>query len=109
MAYDDGLAQRAREVIEELPGFNEKKMFGGICWLLHGNMAGGIINDDIIIRVGPDNYESALALPHTRVFDITGRVMKGWVMVSPKGHEEDKDLESWIRKGIDFALSLPPK
>lgn len=109
MAYDEGLAQRVREIIEDLPGFNEKKMFGGICWLIHGNMAGGIINDEIIIRVGPENHESALAQPHTRVFDITGRVMKGWVMVSPQGHEDEQDLADWIKKGVDFALSLPPK
>ena len=109
MAYDEGLAQRVREMIEERDGFNDKKMFGGICWLFHGNMAGGIINEDIIIRVGPGRYDAALQQPDTRVFDITGRVMKGWVMVSGNGLKSDATLAEWIQTGVDFALSLPPK
>lgn len=109
MAYDEGLAQRIREILEEKPGYDEKKMFGGVCFLLHGNMACGIMDYDIIVRVGPENYEKSLNLPHARKFDITGRPMKGWVMVSHKGHESDKDLDNWVHRGIDFALSLPPK
>ncbi len=109
MAYDEGLAQRVRELLEERPGYNEKKMFGGMCYLLHGNMACGIINDDLIVRVGPDNFEGALKLPHTRSFDITGRAMKGWVMVSSAGHDSDEKLADWVQKGVEFALSLPPK
>lgn len=109
MAYDKGLAQRVREILEELPGFNEKKMFGGICWLLHGNMAGGIINDDLIVRVGPEKYDTALNQPGTRVFDITGRVMKGWVMVSSTELESDQALSNWMQQGVDFARTLPPK
>lgn len=109
MAYDEGLAQRVRELLEEKPEYNEKKMFGGICWLIKGNMACGILNDEIIVRVGPQRYEDSLELPHTRKFDITGRPMKGWVMVSHQGHESDEDLISWVQKGVNFALSLPPK
>lgn len=109
MAYDEGLAQRVREILEEKPGFVEKKMFGGICFLLHGNMACGILDYDIIVRVGPEKYENALTLPHARVFDFTGRPMKGWVMVSHEGHESDEELFGWIQKGVDFAMSLPPK
>jgi len=109
MAYDEGLAQRVTELLEEMPGFNEKKMFGGVCYLLNGNMACGVLNEDIIVRVGPENYENSLKLPHTRKFDITGRPMKGWVMVSPGGHASDEDLAAWVRKGVNFALSLPPK
>ena len=109
MAYDSGLAQRVRELLEEKEGFAEKKMFGGICFLLHGNMACGIINDDLIVRVGMEGYEAALALPHTRRFDITGRAMKGWVMVAAEGHEEDEKLADWLKKGTDFVLTLPPK
>jgi len=109
MAYDEGLAQRVREEIEELPGFDEKKMFGGICFLLNGNMACGVLNDDIIVRVGADNYEESLRLSYTREFDLTGRSMKGWVVVSSKGLESDEGLGQWLKKGVDFARSLPPK
>jgi len=72
-------------------------------------MACGILNDEVIVRVGPQQYEDSLELPHTRKFDITGRPMKGWVMVSHDGHESDEDLMSWVQKGVNFALSLPPK
>jgi hypothetical protein len=109
MAYDEGLAQRVTELLEERPGFNEKKMFGGVCYLLNGNMACGVLNEDIIVRVGVERYEDSLKSPHTRKFDITGKPMKGWVMVSSEGHESDEDLEAWIKKGVSFALSLPPK
>jgi TfoX/Sxy family transcriptional regulator of competence genes len=109
MAYDEGLAQRVREILEEKPGYAEKKMFGGICFLLNGNMACGILDDDIIVRVGPEKYEESLKIPHSRVFDYTGRSMKGWVMVSSDGHESDEDLQDWIQKGVSYAMSLPPK
>ena len=109
MTYDAGLAQRVREIFEEKYGFNEKKMFGGICFLLNGNMACGILDDDLIVRVGPKGYEDALKLPHIRKFDITGKPMKGWVMVSYEGHESDTDLFEWVQRGINFALSLPAK
>jgi len=109
MAYDEGLAQRVRELLEEKPGFVEKNMFGGICFLLRGNMACGIINEDLIVRVGLEKYEASLKLPHTREFDITGKPMKGWVMVSWEGHETDKDLFNWIQQGVHYALSLPSK
>ena len=109
MAYDPDLAQRVREIFKEKAGFNEKKMFGGICYLHNGNMACGILNDDLIVRVGPKEYENALKLPNTRKFDITGKPMKGWVMVSSKGHDSDADLFEWVQRGVNFALSLPPK
>ena len=109
MAYDEGLAQRVTELLEEKAGFNEKKMFGGICYLLFGNMVCGVLNEDIIVRVGLETYEDSLKSSHTRKFDMTGRPMKGWVMVSPEGHESDGDLEAWVKKGVSFALSLPPK
>jgi len=109
MAYDEGLAQRVRELLEEEPGFDEKRMFGGIGFLIYGNMACGIIGDDLIVRVGKENYEDLLQLPHLRKFDLTGRPMRGWVMVSPEGCESDEDLSEWIERGVDLVLSLPPK
>ena len=109
MAYDEGLAQRVRELLGEQPGFVEKKMFGGIGFILHGNMACGINQENLIVRVGPDQYEAALTRPNTRVFDITGRPMTGWVTVEPDGYESDEALTEWVRQGVDFARSLPPK
>ncbi len=109
MAYDEGLAQRIREVLGEQPGLVEKKMFGGIGFMLHGNMACGVHKDALIVRVGPERYEEALARPHTRPFDITGRPMKGWVMVTSDGYESDDALKGWVQQGVDIALSLPAK
>ena len=109
MAYDKGLAQRVREEMTELPGFVEKKMFGGIGFMLQGNMACGVNGEDLIVRVGPDRYEDALARLHTKPFDMTGRPMKGWVMVSPQGVEADEDLRNWVQQGVEFASSLPAK
>lgn len=109
MAYDEGLAQRVRELLENEPDFQEKKMFGGLCFLIQGNMACGIIKDDLIIRVGTERYEDALKRSHARKFDITGKPLTGWVMVSWEGHEADEDLSTWIEQGVCYARSLPPK
>ena len=109
MAYDKGLAQLIRELLEERAGYFEKEMFGGIGFLLHGNMACGVLHDFLIVRVGPEKYQELLELPETRLFDITGRPMKGWIMVTPEGYESDTDLASWVERGAAFALSLPPK
>ena len=85
MAYDEGLAARVTEALGGQDGLVEKKMFGGIGYLVHGNMACGVNRNDLIIRVGPAAYEEALAHPHTDVFDMTGRPMKGWIVVRPEG------------------------
>jgi TfoX/Sxy family transcriptional regulator of competence genes len=109
VAFDEGLAHRVREILIEQPGFVEKKMFGGVGFMLHGNMACGVNQENLIVRVGPEQYEAALARPNTRVFDITGRPMTGWVTVEPDGYESDEALTEWVRQGVDFARSLPPK
>jgi TfoX/Sxy family transcriptional regulator of competence genes len=109
MAYDEVLAQRISKVLEGTPGLTEKKMFGGVGYLVHGNMACGVTKEDLIVRVGAEGYEDSLKQPHVRVFDMTGRPMKGWVTISPDGLQDQKELEAWIQKGIDFAKSLPPK
>jgi hypothetical protein len=109
MAYDEGLAQRMREALAVIPDIDEKKMFGGIGFLLNGNMACGVNKDDLIVRVGPEAYKGALAEPHTKEFDMTGRPMKGWVVVRPGGYETDQALKRWVQRGVDFALTLPPK
>jgi TfoX/Sxy family transcriptional regulator of competence genes len=109
MPYDEGLAQRVRELLEEEPGFDEKKMFGGICFLLFGNMVCGIINDDLIVRVGVDVYEEALKLAQTKKFDLTGRPMRGWVMVLSPSLESDENLSQWVQKAVTYVRSLPSK
>jgi TfoX/Sxy family transcriptional regulator of competence genes len=109
MAYDEGLAQRVREKLSELPGYVERKMFGGVGFMLRGNMACGVNGADLIVRVGPEGYRDALAEPHTGPFDMTGRPMKGWVVVTAAGYEADEDLRAWVERGVEFALSLPAK
>jgi len=109
MPFDEGLHERIQEQLTGKIEFTFKKMFGGICYLINGNMLGGIINDELIVRAGKDKHEELLKEPHTRVFDITGKVMKGWVLVEPEGIETDEQLRLWLQKGIDFASELPAK
>jgi TfoX/Sxy family transcriptional regulator of competence genes len=109
MPYNEALAQRISEGLGERPGLVEKRMFGGVGYLLMGNMACGVNKDDLIIRVGPERYEEALTEPYTRPFDMTGRPMKGWVVVTAEGYASDDDLNRWVDEGAEFALSLPPK
>jgi len=109
MPYDEKLALRVRIALENLPGLTEKKMFGGVGYLLHGNMACGVHKEFLIVRIGPDAYQDALDKPHTKVFDITGRPMTGWVMVTPEGCTDSAALTSWVQRGVDFAATLPPK
>lgn len=109
MAYDEGLAQRIRERLGADPGITEKRMFGGIAFLHRGNMAVGVTGDDLMVRVGPEAADEALARPGARVFDMTGRPMRGWVVVEGSAVAEDKVLGEWIDEGHAFAASLPPK
>lgn len=109
MAYDPGLAQRIREIMPDNANLREKEMFGGMAFMLNGNMACGVIGDELMVRVGKEAHEQAHAQPHTRSFDFTGKPMRGWVVVTAEGVAEDKDLQSWVQQGTDYALSLPPK
>ena len=109
MAYDEKLAERIRVVIEDQPEATERKMFGGLCFMVAGNMAVGIVGKQLMVRVGPDAYEAALRKPHAREMDFTGRPMKGMVMVSVAGIDSDADLGTWVARGVDFAGSLPAK
>jgi TfoX/Sxy family transcriptional regulator of competence genes len=109
MPYNDELARRIRRFLEETPGLVEKKMFGGICFILHGNMAIGVLNNALLVRTGPERYEKALQKPHTRLFDMTGKPMKGWITVDPQGYEDDSDLVEWIEWGMETARQLPAK
>lgn len=109
MAYNQELAERARLCLAGEAGLSERKMFGGLSFMLNGNMACGVIEDTLIVRVGPQAYEDALQKPHSKVFDLTGRPMSGWVQVLPAGLVRDADLADWIQTGLDYARTLPPK
>jgi TfoX N-terminal domain len=109
MAYDEGLATRIREVIGEQPGLAEMQMFGGLAFLVYGNMAWGMRGDDLIVRVAAEEADAALGEPGARPFDLTGRPMRGWLLVDADGHAEDEDLRRWVDRGLAYASSLPPK
>ncbi len=109
MAYDKGLSQRIREILDDQSGVVEKKMFGGLAFMINGHMSVGILKTDLMVRVGPDNYEHALSLPHTRPMDFTGKPLKGFVYVDEHGYESDEGLIQWVQQGVNLALSLPPK
>jgi TfoX/Sxy family transcriptional regulator of competence genes len=109
MAYDENLAQRVRQALSGQDGVIEKKMFGGLAFMLHGNMSVGVEKDRLMVRVGPDRYDEALARPHARPMDFTGRPMKGFVYVPPAGIQSDAALQEWVQLGAEFALTLPRK
>ncbi len=110
MAYDEGFAKRVRELLDGEAGLSEKSMFGGLAFLLHGNLGVGISNGgELMVRVGADDTDAALARPHTRLFDMTGRPMKGWILVAPEGVKTKRQLAGWVKRGVVFARTLPPK
>ncbi len=109
MAYDSELSDRVRTALEGHPGLTERKMFGGIAFMLNGNMCCGVINDDLMVRVGPEGFEDALAQPHARPMDFTGRPMKGFVFVGAEGTQTATTLKRWVLRGVAFAGSLPSK
>lgn len=109
MSYDEGLAQRIRDALEDRSNISEKRMFGGLAFLLGGKMCVGVVGDELMVRVGPDSYEEAVRQPHARAMDFTGRPMKGFVYVGCEGFESDAGLRRWVSRGVDFASSLPTK
>lgn len=109
MAYDEKLAERMRPILLTRPTVTEKSMFGGIAFLVNGNMCCGIWKNLLVIRLSKEEGAAALKQPHVRVMDITGRPMKGWLFVEPKGYERDEDLFSWIERAYAFAGSLKSK
>ena len=109
MPYDENLAQRLRQTLAVYPNVTEKKMFGGLSFMLGDHMCCGAVNEDLVVRVGPEQYEQALSQPHARNMDFTGRPMRGMVFVGPGGCATDETLSEWVRMGVSFASSLPPK
>ena len=109
MAYDILLAERIRAVLERQPGITEKMMFGGVCFLLNGNMLVAIWIDGLVARLGPEVGAAALAQPHVGPMDLTGKPMKGWVIIQPAGIARESDLNSWIQLALEFVKGLKPK
>lgn len=109
MAYDEGLAQRLRDRYLTTPKVEEKRMFGGLAFMVGGNMSCGIVSDTLMVRVGPEAYEAALAKPHVREMDFTGKSLKGFVYIDPAGFETDATLDAWVRLSLEFVLTLPEK
>lgn len=109
MAYDELLADRIRGVLGDEMGVSEKKMFGGIAFMINGNMAVGVSGNELMLRVGLEAMDELLDIDGVRPFDKTGRPMKGWVLVEASETAEDAQLSSWIDIGVSVAASLPPK
>jgi TfoX/Sxy family transcriptional regulator of competence genes len=109
MPFDQTIADRVRPHLARRRGFSEKKMFGGVGFLLDGYMCVGVWKDWLIARIGPDDYDAALTKPGVKEFDITGRPMKGWVMIDPSGARGDLELSAWVEQAVDFVSTLPPK
>ncbi len=109
MAYDETLAARIRKILSLVAGFSEKKMFGGLCFLIHGNMCCGVLKDELVLRLDPARAQEALSRPHTRPMDFTGRPMKGFVFVESGGLDTDRQLREWLSMALAFAQGLPRK
>lgn len=109
MAYSKSLAARVRQCLTGERGIVEKQMFGGLGFLLRGNLCVAVWRDDLIARVGPAAYADALAEPGVKEFDVTGRPMQGWVVVSADAFDSDRTLQSWIERALVFVADLPAK
>lgn len=109
MAYDEALAGRIRKTLAGRRSITEKKMFGGLSFLTKGNMFCGIVGDELMVRVGPEAHPDALAQPHARPMDFTGRPMKGYVYVAKEGFGSAPELRAWVERGLAYGKTLPPK
>ncbi len=109
MSCDEQLVERVRAVLGRTRGTAERRMFGGVCFTLNGNMACGVVNTDLMVRVGPHRYADALRQPHVREMDFTGRAMKGYVFISAPGIKSNSSLKYWIESGVAYVEALPPK
>ncbi len=103
MAYNEGLADDIRALLADRPGVVAKKMFGGIGFILHGNMAVGVLGNDLMVRVSSEQYDALKIEPNVRLFDMTGRAMRGWLVVEPPGFASDADLARWVALGVAVA------
>lgn len=109
MAYDETLAARVRDVLSDEFGVVEKKMFGGLAFMLRGNMTVGITKEGLMVRVGKENHDEMLALPHTRPMDFTGKSMTSFIYVDEPGVAAEDELRAWVARGVAYAGTLPAK
>jgi TfoX/Sxy family transcriptional regulator of competence genes len=109
MAFDETLAERIRQRLARRKNIDERKMFGGIGFMLNGNMLVGVWKDSLIVRIGTEEGDEVLKAPHVKEFDITGKPMKGWLLVAPAGIESDDELSGWIQLAVKFVGKLPKK
>lgn len=110
MAYDEKLAARLRELLASEPGLTEQRMFGGIAFLINGNMSVSASGQGgLLLRIDPDETDALLGEPHAQPFEMRGRTMQGWLRVEPEGLRSERDLERWVRRGVAYARSLPSK
>ncbi|TMG01946.1 MAG: TfoX/Sxy family protein [Chloroflexi bacterium] len=109
MPYNEQLADRIRGIVGNLTGLTEQKMFGGIAFMLNGNMFCGISRDDFMARVGPEHFEETLSRPGARQMDMAGRPMKGMIGVAPEGYATDQQLRGWVEQTLEFVRTLPAK
>ena len=109
MATDKALSERIRPILSRRRGVSERKMFGGICFMINGNMCVGTWKGSLIVRLDKNKHDEMLAEPHTKPADMNGRVMKGWALVEPVGIESENDLRAWVDRAAKFAGSLPAK
>ncbi len=107
MAFDEALAERLRVLFKRVPTSAERRMFGGLCFLVSGRMCCGIVGRDLVVRVGPDRHDDALRRPYTRPMDFTGRPMRGFIYVAPTGFRTARSLSQWVERAVRFAGSLP--
>ncbi len=109
MAYDEDVAYRIRAALADQDGVTEKKMFGGLAFMVKGHMCCGLAKGQLMVRVGPEQYAACLAQPHAREMDFTGRPMKGFIYVDEAGCDTDAELQAWVDRGVTFVTGLPPK
>ncbi len=110
MAYDEDLAKRIRELIAGEPDVTEKRMFGGLAFLVDGKMSVGASGQGgLMVRIHPDDTDALLAKPHARPFEMRGREMRGWLRVDPEGLRTKRQLAPWVTRGVAYARSLPSK
>jgi len=109
VAYSESLALRTRDALARKRNIEEKRMFGGVGFLMNGHILVGVWKQSLVVRLGEPQASESLREPHVGEFDITGRAMKGWVLVGPEGLEGDDQLAGWIQKALRFVRTLPPK
>src|SRR5688572_25687428 len=109
MPYDEILAERVRTLVQHRDGYSERKMFGGLCFMLHGNMFAGVVRDDLMLRVGKDAFDEALTRAGANSMDFTGRPMVGMVFVEPQGRTSKEALQAWLNDALSFVENIPPK